>query len=537
MIVRIDNKYYDFDDEAREEAWVKADFVNAGSGRTFVKPDNDNDRFRLSKSRYCSGVQCPKILWLKKNKPEVFDDSVFNQAILDTGNEVGDLAMGLFGDYTEVPFNNDLTKMLYDTEELLKKGVKVIAEASFSYKGLFCSVDILKNLGDDHVKIYEVKSATSVHDPNQHDVAFQNYVLKQLGFKVDGVYIVHLNNQYIRHGDLDIQQLFTIEDMTETADSLFFNVEMTISELRTYLEKTEEPAKPISMSCLKPYECGFWKYCTDYLPKPNAFDLVGVHKEKMFKCIEDGKESFKELLSEGEVIKEKAVQQILHEINDLPPEIDKGAIKKFLVQLKYPLYFLDFETFNPAIPMYDNTKPYEQICFQYSLHYIEQEGGELKHKEFLAYPGKDPRRELAERLCEDIPVGVCTLAYNMGFEKTVINKLACLYPDLSAHLMDIHTNIKDLMVPFRDRKYYCRLMKGYYSIKYVLPALFPDDPALDYHNLEGVHNGSEASATFLRMDKMSSEELEAFRGHLLKYCGLDTYAMVKVWQKLNEVSD
>ena len=170
--------------------------------------------------------------------------------------------------------------------------------------------------------------------------------------------------------------------------------------------------------------------------------------------------------------------------------------------LSYPLYFLDFESFQPTIPLFDNSRPYEQIVFQYSLHYVEHEGGELKHTEFLAYPGSDPRRALAEQLCADIPLDVCTTAYNMGFEKGRIRGLAELYPDLREHLMNIHDHIQDLMIPFQKKWYYCRAMQGSYSIKYVLPALFPDDPTLDYHNLDGVHNGGEVSEMFAKMATM-----------------------------------
>ena len=169
------------------------------------------------------------------------------------------------------------------------------------------------------------------------------------------------------------------------------------------------------------------------------------------------------------------------------------------------------------------------------MHYIEEEGGPLKHTEHLAYPGKDPRRALAEQLCADIPLNVCTTAYNMGFEKGRIRGLAELYPDLREHLMNIHDNIQDLMIPFQKKWYYCKEMQGSYSIKYVLPALFPDDPELDYHNLDGVHNGGEASEMFAKMATMDAEQLEIGRKQLLKYCGLDTYAMVKVFEKLSEV--
>ena len=203
--------------------------------------------------------------------------------------------------------------------------------------------------------------------------------------------------------------------------------------------------------------------------------------------------------------------------------------------LSYPLYFLDFETYQQSIPEYDDIAPYMQIPFQYSLHYIENKNGELKHKEFLSEGGIDPRRILAERLVKDIPLNVCIVAYNMSFEKNVIKYLAGLYPDLSSHLMNIHDNIKDLMIPFKNRDYYTKDMHGSYSIKYVLPALFPGDPSLDYHNLEMVHNGSEASNTFNNLDKYSLEELKEVRKNMLKYCELDTYAMVKIYNKLNKI--
>lgn len=175
--------------------------------------------FYLSKSKYCSAVQCPKMLWLKKNKPEVFDDSVMNESVLETGNEVGDLAMGLLGDYVEVPFGN-LDEMIERTSELLVDGIPIITEASFSYNGLFCSVDILKNLGSGVVEIYEVKSSTSVKDIYYDDAAYQCYVLSELGFVVKKVCIVHINNEYERFGELDLHQLFKGEDITETVFSM-----------------------------------------------------------------------------------------------------------------------------------------------------------------------------------------------------------------------------------------------------------------------------------------------------------------------------
>ena len=151
-----------------------------------------------------------------------------------------------------------------------------------------------------------------------------------------------------------------------------------------------------------------------------------------------------------------------------------------------------------VLPQFDGTHPYQQITFQYSLHYIEHEGGELKHTAFLAPSnGTDPRRALAEALCHDIPMNSCIMAYNDPFEKGRITEMAEAYPDLAAHLINLHGNIIDLLIPFRDGNCYRPAMGGSFSIKSVLPALFPDDDELNYHNLNPlVQNGGHAMTIF-----------------------------------------
>lgn len=487
----------------------------------------------LSKSRFCSAYQCPKMLWMKLNKPEAFDDSVTNENVLKTGLEVGDLAMGLFGPYVEVPYG-DLSGMLAETERLLAEDTPIITEASFSYNGCFCSVDILINHGNKHVELYEVKSSTEVKDVYMYDVSYQYYVLSQLGYEIDKACLVYIDNTYVRHGELNLDELFAVADVTYGAQARQTEVADYIKMLQEYMQQTEEPTQGVEAHCFDPYECGFFKYCTRDWPKPNIFDIASLRKKQKFELMHDGILSFEDV-RDNDAVADKYMIQVEHELDDLPDYIDETEIRMVLDDLYYPLYFLDFETTQFAIPQYDNSKPYEQIVFQYSLHYILEEGGELMHKEFLAYPGEDPRRAVAEHLCEDIPMDACVLAYNMGFEKGRIGALSMLYPDLEEHLLNILDHIQDLMIPFQRKYYYNRAMQGSYSIKYVLPALFPDDPELDYHNLEGVHNGAEASATFAAMADMEPEELEENRKHLIKYCELDTYAMVKVWEKLKEI--
>ena len=489
------------------------------------------NELQLSKSKYCRAKQCNKILWMDKNMPEE-KVSTARESVLSNGIRVGELAKSLFGTYTNIKYNKDLSIMIDETKIALEKKPNVICEASFKFENNFCSVDILKN-NEDGLEIYEVKSSAGIKDIYLDDVSYQYFVLLKLGYKIKKVNLVYINTKYVRHGELELDKLFCIEDVTEIAKNKFKEIETIINNLDKFMEENkEEPEKQIGKYCLKPYVCDYWDYCTRNIPENNVFKIKGMHLDKKFKYYYEGKESLEDIQYED--INPKYLEQIDYEINDKEDKIEKDKIREFLDTLSYPIYFLDFETYQPAIPEYDGIHPYMQIPFQYSLHYIEKEGGELKHKEFLAESGCDPRRKLAQRLVEDIPQNVCVTAYNMGFEKMVIKDLAGLFPDLSEHLLNIRENIKDLIIPFRSRMYYNKKMEGYYTIKYVLPALFPDDPELDYHNLPVVHNGAEASAVFENLAYQSMEEQIEIREGLLKYCKLDTYAMVKVWEKLKE---
>ncbi len=483
----------------------------------------------LSKSKYCNGVQCKKMLWLEKYKPEEKGE-LSNEAVLDNGNDVHEVARKLLGEDINIEFNENLNEMIKDTKKALEKENVIVTEASFNYEHNFCSVDILKKTGNSY-EIYEVKSSTHLKDVFINDASYQYYVLTNLGLNVKKCYVVILNSNYIRKGELDLDKLFVKNDITDIAISKLDEVKSNIDAINKYMEQTEEPDDDIDNKCFKPYECPFFKYCTRQLPKQNVFDLRRIFNKEKIKLYKQGLYTYQDLLKED--INEKVKEQIEFELFAKEDKIDKKSIEMFLNTLTYPLYFLDFETFQMPIPQYDDVKPYMQIPFQYSLHYIEN--NKLHHKEFLAKSGIDPRRSLAESLVNDIPFDVCTLAYNMSFEKNVIKNLSELYPDLKNHLMNIHDNIKDLMIPFKDRKYYTKDMSGSYSIKYVLPALFPNDESLNYQNLELIHNGSEAMNTYAKLEEYSKEEQEHIRERLLKYCELDTFAMVKIYEKLKEV--
>ena len=490
------------------------------------------NRYYLTKSEYCRGITCPKILWMDCHKPEASlpRDSV---QTLEQGIQVGKAAQGYFGDCNVVDYCPHKEIMCRQTQRLMDSGAPTIAEASFMADGLFCAVDLLHKNGN-RWDIIEVKSSTGKKPVYIDDIAFQYHVLNQCGINVKKVCLLYIDNSYILHGELDLQGLFVLEDCTEECIEAAEDVMKNVDNLRSYLSTNREPFKDLDVCCLDQAPCDYWEYCSRHLPAYSVFDLKNTTKKKKCDLYHQGIISFEDILENRPKLNKNQMQQVETEYYKYRDQINIAKIREFVDQLRYPIYHLDFETIQPAIPIYEGCCPYKQIPFQYSLH-IEEENGKLQHKEYLAPEGSDPRRGLAEALCRDIPESSFCMAYNMRFEKSVLKDLAGWYPDLSDQLLAIHDNMYDLMIPFQKRYYYNREMKGSYSIKYVLPALFPEEPELDYRNLEGIHMGTEASAAFADLPNHSPEEIAVIRSQLLKYCRLDTLAMVKVLGRLKEV--
>jgi hypothetical protein len=385
---------------------------------------------------------------------------------------------------------------------------------------------------DDKLQLIEVKSSTEIHDIYYDDMAYQYYVLSNAGFPVESVWNMHINNEYVRHGELNLKELFILEDCTDKILEMQDEISNRLDSMEAYLQQENEPGKELDICCEKPYECAYKKYCHRNIAEPSVFSIHRLAAKKKYELYHQGIVSYEDIVREQPQLSEKQYQQVYAAYENLPPKVDQEKIQEFLNSLSYPLYHLDFETYQQAIPQFDGVKPYMQIPFQYSLHVQQSAGAQPEHYEFLGKEGTDPRRALAEQLCAQIPMDVCSLAYNMSFEKTVIKNLAQLYPDLSEHLMNIHDNMHDLMVPFQQQAYYCKELQGSYSIKWVLPALCRGDPELDYHALEGVHNGSEAMAAFADLPKHTEKEIAKIRANLLAYCRLDTLAMVKILETL-----
>jgi len=482
---------------------------------------NKKSRLGLSKSQYIRGMQCHKSLYLYKYHPELRDEiSEAQQAIFSSGTDVGILAQDLFPGGVEVPFDGlSVKQQVAMTQKEIEAGRKTIYEASFEFDGIFIKVDILHK-GRKGWELYEVKSSTSVKDVNYDDVALQYYILKSIGLTPVKACLVHINNQYVRDGDIEVKKLFAINDLTEDVLQMQEDVPVNIKIMRKAL-KGAEPVIDIGPHCSNPYECDFSGHCWQHVPDNSVFSLRGRGVNK-FDCYERGLVDFVELPLD-ELNRSQRFQVEMHLSKG--EVFDADAVNDFLDSLWYPLCHFDFETCMSPVPLFDGTRPYQQIPFQYSLHVQLEEGGPVEHFEYLAKPNVDPRPDLIKQMLAQIPKGACILAYNMTFEKTRLYELADDFPKYAKKIHQIIENVRDLIVPFRKRHIYNWQQCGSNSIKHVLPAFVPE---LSYKDLEISDGGMAMDAYHVMCAEKDPVKLDTLRTNLLKYCERDTEAMVRL---------
>jgi len=495
---------------------------------------------KISKSRYTTFIACPKQFWLSFHKPELAAEADAGLEMrFSQGHEVGEMALKLFNGVIDTTTwkpdgSLDIGAMCEKTNRLIAENCPAVAEAAFSGEGVYCAVDILKNNGDGTWDLYEVKSSTSCKDIYLRDIAFQRYVLTQCGIKTGNAHLIYINNQYIRNGEVEPNKLFVIEDVTDALQIYSHDISENLKQAQATYASAQEPQYDISENCNSPYSCAFYNYCSQHLPEKNVFDLYRLSQTKKFEYYYKGMRSFEDLRNANIPLNEKQQRQIDFELDNFPIYVNKLKIKEFLNKMTFPFYFLDFETYQSAIPLYDGFKPYQQIPFQYSLHILKTDSDEkLEHKEFLADETRNEWRTLAEQLINDIPPdGGSVISYNDSFEKTRIKEMANAFPDLAEQLLALNARMVDLLDVFQGGLMYNKAMGNSFSIKSVLPALCPNNPDLDYHANEDVQSGMAATQAFLSLKNRTPDERTRIRQNLLKYCGLDTYAMYAVYREL-----
>ena len=486
----------------------------------------------LSKSSFIKGLQCEKHLFLYKYHYNEMDEfSEMQKAIFRRGTDVGVLAQQLFPNGTVATEGSppNYKKGLKKTSEQIQQGGKIIYEAAFQFNEVLAINDIIVREGKKW-NAYEVKSSTSISETYLNDAALQYYVISNSGININDFSIIYINNQYIRKGELDINELFTIESVIDSILPMQNFVEENVERLKKVISRREMPKVDISEHCHNPYTCSFFNYCRGHIPEDSIFDFSGMHLKKKYELYRDGIIKLDDVPDDYSLNKNNGIQLDVYKSGE--PLIDKDANEKFLSDLDYPLFFMDFETFQPAVPLYDNSKPYQQIPFQYSIHLKEKKDGELKHFEFLAEPGEDPRVKFIEGLLNDAKGKGDIVVYNKSFEITRLKEIARDFPEYSDEIEKLILRIKDLMIPFQRKYYYAPEMKGSYSIKAVLPSLVPE---LSYDELE-INEGGLASITFESLQTETDMIIFAeTREQLLEYCKLDTLAMVKILEKLEKI--
>jgi hypothetical protein len=482
----------------------------------------------LSKSRYMKGLQCYKALWFTTHKPELREESEAAAQAFAQGHEVGDLARDIFPGGVLIPFD-DLTfqEQVQRTQEALSKA-KVIYEAAFMHNGVFVKADILRKVRAGW-ELYEVKGSSKVKDIYLDDSAIQYHVITGSGLAITKAFVVHLNTSYCRKGKLELDALFTRHNVTSEVLERQEAVKKEISKQKRML-KGNEPDIDIGPWCNDPYECDFKCHCWKDVPENSVFDVAGKGVDA-FALYHQGIVKMQDMPLN--MLKGKQLQQVEATLGK-KTLVDKKKLREFLDNLRYPLYFLDFETFASPIPPYDGLRPFQNVPFQYSLHWQKCAGGKLYHTEFLAKPGIDPRKEIAERLLEDIPEGACVLAYYKSFESSRIKELAEQFPRYKKRLQSIIDNMLDLIDPFKARHVYSWKQQGSNSIKAVLPAFVK---GMSYDNME-IGNGVAAMDAYHRMNSLADKpkELAKIRKDLLEYCKQDTLAMVKLLEIIYEKS-
>lgn len=483
----------------------------------------------ISKSKYLSGLQCQKLLWYHYNRPdEIPAPDAGTQAIFAVGHQVGELAQSLFPGGMAIKWDRDAEKMIEPTKKLLAER-KPIYEAAVKYGNAYAIADILAPVDNNSWDLIEVKSSTTVKDINLPDVAIQSYVCQNSGINLNKLFLMHINNQYVRQGDIEPNKLFTKEDITEQIQELVSQIEPNLEEMVKIIQGAECPNIKIGPHCSNPYECPLKQICWAFLPESNVFSLYRG-KTLGFELLQQKVQKLTDIPPGTILSSSQSIQVKCAKTNK--PHIDKKGISKFLSTLQYPLYFLDFETVASAIPFYDGTRPYQNIPFQFSLHILEKAGGKPEHNSFLAEGKADPRPEILKELKSLLGNGGSIIAYNSGFETACLEGCTESYLQYSEWVAQIKLRIIDLLGPFKSFYYYHPEQDGSASLKSVLPAL----TGKGYEGME-IADGGTASREYARVTfgDVSEEERQKVRKHLVEYCGQDTEGMIWIVEDLKKL--
>ena len=486
----------------------------------------------ISKSRFVAGLQCEKRLWLEVHHYDWKDEvGASTQAIFDQGHEVGELAQTLYpGGVLIAEDHQHIPQAIEATKKAVLNGADAIYEAAVLHGRLLARADILSRVkaGGDEWDMIEVKSSTEAKDVHLWDLAIQRHIFENEGYKIRRSILCLINNQYVRKGGIEPKKLFALDDVTSDVALKVKNIGKQVEKFLAVVDQSESPVVPIGGRCSDPYGCPFMGHCWKDVPDDSVFSLANDRKHLAETLYQNGTVRVGDI-SDSEPLSVKQRRQV-EAARTGKPYWDIPAVQSFLEELEYPLCYLDFEGFNPAIPPYDGSWPFQKIPFQFSLHVVDKLGAKPAHYEFLADGVGDSRRPFAEALLKAMPKKGSVVVYNAGYEGTVLRETGDFLPDLAKGLAVVAARIKDLIIPFRNYDVVMPEFYGSYSIKHVLPVLVP---GMTYEGME-IGEGGAASSAFIQLTDpaLPKSEREKIRKNLLIYCGQDTLAMVKVMDVL-----
>jgi predicted RecB family nuclease len=486
----------------------------------------------LSKSKFVAGCQCLKRLYFQVHEPELAAESdSAAEAIIEQGREVGMLARQLFPGGVEVRSDGGLGQAIRTTKQLiLNPEIPAIFEGAFEHEGIIIKTDVLQRRKENLWRLVEVKSASDLKDQYVQDVAIQSYLLSGSGLKLASVWLAHINRAYVLTGTtVDPRQLFSFRNLTDRARN--FQPELTL-RLRSQfqvLAAPEAPVVPTGLHCINPVVCEFFYHCNTPKPLDHVGYLPRLNGSALEKLEEMGVQSIQDIPADFEL---SEIQRRACTAMQTGQPFFSPDLKREFESLKFPLYFMDFETVNPAIPRFSGMRPYDHLPFQWSIHVQRQPGDAPEHFEFLALDSGDPRTLFISALCEALGGSEGSIVvYNEQFESQRLWDIAGWLPEYTDRIRAIQRRLWDLLPVVRNHVYH-PAFGGSFSLKAVLPALVP---GMTYVGME-VPDGQTAGLAWeaLISGTCSDAERQQKRKALLDYCGQDTLALVRLLESLRQ---
>lgn len=486
----------------------------------------------LTKSRYVAGLQCERRLWLNVHKPlerpELGLDSVDR-----LGLEIGRMAQCLFprGVLVDDPSWEHARAVERTAALMTNRSVPAIFEAAFEHAGVRLRIDVLERLPAGNWRICEVKSSSEVKDHHYDDLALQVYILRSAGVRLSSAQILHLNKDYVRdQSSIEWPKLFRRANVTAEIGRRLDGIKKRLKTQFAKLSLSKAPEVEPGNHCHDPVSCGHWENCTKNKPADWIFHMPKLSASRRAELDTLGVQSISAIPDDFPL---SPRQKIVRDVTRTGKPYVASELARRLRSFGPPAYYLDFEAFLPAVPLYPGTRPYQVIPFQWSLHHVDR-NGDASHQDFLAEAGSDPRRDFAQTLIEALKKTKLPIIVYSPYEEARLKELAATFPDLSRAIDRIVARLADLLPIVRDCVYHPGFQFSN-SIKTVAPTLCPD---VTYDNLEDISDGSGAATAFWLMASGQADRhaIQRLRRSLRDYCERDTWAMVKLHHALKELA-